>query len=80
MASTGQQQARVVKHDKPAKQIHHGRTVAAWVGTTVAMVAFIVGGIAVVLQNWPLFWASAGLLVLGLIAAKVLQVMGYGAD
>jgi len=32
------------------------------------------------IQNWPLFWASAGLLVLGLIATKVLQVMGYGAD
>ena len=80
MASTGQQPAQVKRHDKPAKQIHHGRTVAAWVGTTVAMVAFIVGGIAVVVQNWPLFWAAAGLLVLGLIAAKVLQVMGYGAD
>ena len=80
MASTGQQPAQVVQHDKPGKHVHHGRTVAAWVGTTVAMVAFIVGGIAVVLQNWPLFWASAGVLVLGLIATKVLQVMGYGAD
>ena len=80
MASTGQQQAQVVHHDKPGKHVHHGRTVAAWVGTTAAMVAFIVGGVAVVVQNWPLFWASAGLLVLGLIATKVLQVMGYGAD
>ena len=80
MASTGQQQSQVVHHDKPAKHIHHGRTVAALVGTTVAMIAFLVGGIAVVLQNWPLFWASAGVLVLGLIATKVLQVMGYGAD
>ena len=40
MASTGQQPAQVVQHDKPAKHVHHGRTVAAWVGTTVAMVAF----------------------------------------
>ena len=80
MASTGQQPAQVVHHDKPAKHIHHGRTAAAWVGTTVAMVAFILGGIAVVLQNWPLFWASVGLLVVGMIATKVLQVMGYGAD
>jgi hypothetical protein len=80
MASTGQQPAQVVHHDKPAKHVHHGRTVAAWVGTTVAMVAVIVGGIAVVIQNWPLFWASVGLVVVGLIATKVLQVMGYGAD
>jgi uncharacterized protein DUF6704 len=80
MSSTGQSPAKVVQHDKPSKHVHHGRTMAAWAGTTVAMVAFILGGIAVVIQNWPLFWISAGLLVLGLIATKVLQVMGYGAD
>ena len=80
MASTGQQPAQVVHHDKPTKHVHHGRTIAAWTGTTIAMVAVIIGGIAVVIQNWPLFWASAGLLVLGLILTKVLQVMGYGAD
>ena len=80
MTSTGQQPAKTVQHDKPRKDVHHGRTLAAWVGTTVALVAFILGGIAVMIQNWPLFWISAGLLVLGLIATKVLQVMGYGAD
>jgi hypothetical protein len=80
MASTGQQPAQVVHHDRPTKHVHHGRTLAAWVGTTVAMVAVIVGGIAVVVQNWPLFWASVGLLVVGLIATKVLQVMGHGAN
>ena len=79
MATTGQQPAKVVHHDRPAKHVHHGRTVAAWTGTTIAMVAFIVGGIAVVLQNWPLFWASVGLLVVAVIATKVLQVMGHGA-
>ena len=80
MSSTGQSPATVVQHDKPSKHVLHGRTLAAWVGTTIALVAFILGGIAVVVQNWPLFWISAGLLVLGLIATKVLQVMGYGAD
>ncbi len=79
MASTGQQPAKVVHHDKAAKHVHHGRTLAAWIGSTIAMVAFIVGGIAVVLQNWPLFWASVGLLVVAMIATKVLQVMGHGA-
>ncbi len=79
MATTGQQPAKVVHHDSPAKHVHHGRTLAAWIGTTIAMVAFIVGGIAVVIQNWPLFWASAALVVVALIATKVLQVMGHGA-
>ena len=80
MSSTGQSPATVVQHDKPSKHVHHGRTLAAWTGTTIALVAFILGGIAVVVQNWSLFWISAGLLVLGLIATKMLQVMGYGAD
>jgi hypothetical protein len=79
MATTGQQPAKVVHHDKPAKHVHHGRTLAAWTGTTIAMVAFIVGGLAVVIQNWTLFWICAGLLVVSLIATKVLQVMGHGA-
>ena len=79
MASTGQQPAKVVHHDNPAKHVHHGRTLAAWVGSIVPMAAFIIGGIAVIIQNWPLFWASVGLFVLALIATKVLQVMGYGA-
>jgi hypothetical protein len=79
MATTGQQPAKVVHHDKPAKHVHHGRTLAAWTGTTIAMVAFTVGGIAVVIQNWTLFWICAALLVVALIATKVLQVMGHGA-
>jgi Family of unknown function (DUF6704) len=79
MASTGQQPATVVHHDKPEKHVHHGRTLAAWTGSSIAMVAFILGGIAVVVQNWPLFWISAGLLVASLIVTKVLQAMGYGA-
>ena len=39
MSSTGQQPAQVVHHDKPSKHVHHGRTVAAWTGTTIALVA-----------------------------------------
>ena len=79
MSSTGQQPAKVVQHDKPSKHVHHGRTLAAWTGTTICMVAFILGGVAVVIQNWPLFWVSVALLVVAVIATKVLQVMGHGA-
>jgi hypothetical protein len=61
------------------KHVHHGRTLAAWTGSTIALIAFIVGAIAVVLQNWPLFWASVVLAALSLIVTVVLQRMGYGA-
>ena len=81
MAGTDQQPPRVVQHPagRPEKHVHHGRTPAAWAGTSIAMIAFLVGGIAVVIQNWPLFWVCAGLVVVSLIVTKVLQSMGHGA-
>ena len=39
----------------------------------------VLGGIALVIPVWPLFWVSVALLVVALIATKVLQVMGHGA-
>jgi hypothetical protein len=42
-------------------------------------VAFILGAIAVVVQNWTMFWVAVGLAVVALIATVVLQRMGYGA-
>jgi len=46
----------------------------------LAMVAFIVGGIAVVLQNWVLFSVAVVLIVAALVATRVLRAMGHGAD
>ncbi len=65
--------------DASSKEIHHGQTLAAWVGSLTAMVAVIIAGLAVVLWNWPLFWGSMGLLVLAGVAAKILQRTGHGA-
>ena len=81
MATTDQQASKTASHPpgRPVKHVHHGRTAAAWVGTSIAMAAFLLGGIAVVIQNWPMFWVSVALLVVSLIATKVLQVMGHGA-
>ena len=62
-----------------ARQVHHGRTQAAWVGSMLAMVAFIIGGIAVVMQNWVLFSVAVVIIVAALVATKVLQALGRGA-
>ena len=80
MASTGQQPATVVHHDSPVKHVHHGRTLAAWTGSAIALLAVIVGGIAVVVQYWPMFWFAVALAAVALIATVVLQRMGYGAS
>jgi uncharacterized membrane protein YccF (DUF307 family) len=45
----------------------------------LAMVAFILGGVAVMMQNWVLFGVAVLILVVGLVATKVLQVRGHGA-
>jgi hypothetical protein len=80
MASTAQQSDVTQRRTRRrGKHVHHGRTLAAWAGSTIGLIAFIVGAIAVVIQNWPLFWASVGLAAVGLIATVVLQRMGYGA-
>jgi membrane protein YdbS with pleckstrin-like domain len=85
MAGTAQQPAQHsdLAHPKNrrGKQVHHGRTVAAWTGSVIALVAFILGAIALVMrpQNWTMFWVAAGLAVVALIVTVVLQRMGYGA-
>jgi hypothetical protein len=79
MASTAQRSDLTHTTNRRGKHVHHGRTVAAWTGSTIGLIAFIVGGIAVVLPNWPLFWASVGLAAVALIVTVVLQRMGYGA-
>lgn len=80
MASTAPHSAkRADTSQGGSKEIHHGRTLAAWVGSMVALVAFLVGGVAVMMQFWPLFWACVILLAVGLIATRILQVTGHGA-
>lgn len=80
MATTAQQSDVTYVTNRRGKHIHHGRTLAAWTGSGIALLAFILGGIAVVAHFWPLFWVSVGLIVVALIATVVLQRMGYGAN
>jgi hypothetical protein len=80
MAGTQQRSDVTYVVNRRGKHVHHGRTLAAWTGSVIGLLAFIIGGIAVVKQYWPLFWASVGLAVAALIVTVVLQRMGYGAN
>lgn len=62
-----------------AKHVHHGRTVAAWAGSMIALVGFIVGAIGLIMGSWPVFWAGGVVLALSLIVTVVLRKMGKGA-
>ena len=47
----------------------HGRTIS-WVAVSLIMVAFVIGGLALVFgPTWWLFWASLGLAVVGALLA-----------
>ena len=66
-------------NDERHKHVHHGQTLAAWVGSLTAMVAVIIGGFGVVFQNWVVFGVGVVLLALAGIAGLVLQKTGHGA-
>lgn len=56
----------------------HGNSPAAWTGVTIMLVAFIIGTFAFWFDIAWLVWASAGLLLLGLLVGAVLAKTGYG--
>lgn len=57
---------------------NHGNTPAAWTGVTVAMVGFIVGSIALMLDpvNMPLFWVGAAITVGAFVVFGVMAKLG----
>jgi hypothetical protein len=58
----------------------HGSTPAAWTAVTIIMIAFVVGGIGVLISEAWVFWAGLVLVVVGVVVGKVMQMMGMGAD
>ncbi len=56
----------------------HGSTPAAWTAVILALVAFLVGGAGLIMDNWLVFWVGAGLLAVSPVAGKVLSLMGLG--
>ena len=72
MTPMSQQQTAPVQHED------HGSTPAAWTAVIIIALAFVVGTLAVILGNWPMFWVGVGMVVLGAVAGKVLSMMGLG--
>lgn len=67
---------------KPApytKHVHHGRTPAAWAGSMIALVGFIVCAIGMMMLSPIVVGIAAALFVIAIIATVALQKMGMGA-
>lgn len=56
----------------------HGHTPAAWTAVLIILAGIFVGAFAAAVLNWTLFWVGAGVILLGLIVGKVMQMMGMG--
>lgn len=56
----------------------HGHSRAAWVSVIVMMAAFALGTLFFVLDMPLLVWASAGLLVVGMVLWPILGRAGFG--
>lgn len=62
-----------------ADKYHHGRTPAAWAGSMIALLGFLLGTVGFVLgPNWVLVWVSAAIVLVGAIVGGVMRQMGLG--
>lgn len=57
---------------------NHGRTVAAWTTTWVVVLGGVVAALGVTFTLVWLFWAGMGVIALGVVLGKVLQLLGHG--
>lgn len=58
----------------------HGHSPASWTAVIIMLAAFTIGTLAFWFELPWLVWASAGLLVVGLLTGWVLAKAGYGVN
>lgn len=58
----------------------HGHSPAAWTAVIIMLVAFALGTLFFALEMPVLVWASAGLLVIGLLVGWGMAKAGYGVN
>ena len=57
-----------------------GNSVAAWTAVSIITLGFLIGAVAFPLQSPWLFWTGIVVALLGVVAGKVLAMMGFGVD
>ena len=56
----------------------HGHTLAAWTGTTIVFIGFLVAGAFMVMAQPAGFWVGMGITLVGGIVGWVMSAMGMG--
>lgn len=68
-------------HTETEEKHKHGQTPAAWTAVAIIILAFVLGTLAVIIGNWPMFWiAGVGLAIVGGIVGRVMSMMGLGME
>ena len=55
---------------------NHGNTPAAWTAVALASLAFVVGGVGLMMLNWYVFWVGVALAPIGIVAGLVMGKLG----
>jgi hypothetical protein len=60
----------------------HGNTPAAWTAVTVAMLAFVVGAVGMLIEpiNWVIFYIGVAIGVASLVIFAVMARLGYHTE
>ena len=56
----------------------NGHSPAAWTAVTIILIAFAIGTLAFWFDQPLIVWASAGLVVVGLVVGALMAKAGYG--
>lgn len=73
--------ADVVRHEAHGWQpiSHHGRTKAAWAGSVIAAIGFLLSTVGFLMDiSWPVVWAGLAIVVVGAIAGLIMRNIGLG--
>ena len=59
---------------------NHVNTPAACTAVTLVLLGFVVGGIGLMMESWPVFWVGVAFAPLGVIVGAIMSKMGLGAS
>lgn len=79
MADTTDPGAQEVAYLPPhAPPTNHGHTTAAWTTTLVVVVGVLIVAVAMIANQVTIAWIGGAVVLVGVVAGKVLQVLGFG--
>ena len=53
----------------------HGASLGSWIACLIIIIGFVVGGVALIYWNWPVFWVGVGAIVVGCVVARAANIM-----